>query len=138
MKKFSVVMALMIALFIGGKASAESWVVIDKTDFITTSIDKDSIKRGTESKNFPKFNRKDGYSAKIKFDFEFKEKEIDDFSTVNLVSFYEKDGERMFCTLDGYDGTDYPEKESQVEQEKVDIKGRVMPKVWDYIEKNLK
>ncbi len=57
---------------------------------------------------------------------------------VYLVSFYEKDGERMFCMLDGYPKSEYPSKESEVIQEKVDIEGRVWPKVWDYIEKNLK
>ncbi len=53
---------------------------------------------------------------------------------VYLISFYEKDGERMFCLLDGYDGSDDP---SDIIQEKVDLEGRVWPKVWTYIEKTL-
>lgn len=136
MKKFSVIMALVIALFIGGNASAASWVEIDNSDGIILSVDKDSIKRGTESKKFPKFNRKDGYSAIVKLDIKMSESEKMDM--VYLVSFYEKNGERMFCLLDGYGNTTYPAKDSDVIQEKVDTEGYVWSKVWDYIEKNLK
>ena len=136
MKKFSVIMALVIALFIGGNASAASWEVVSADDSIVTSIDKDSIKRGTDSKKFPKFNRKDGYSAIVKLDMKISDSEKIDMTY--LISFYEKNGERMFCLLDSYDNTKYPEKESDVIEEKVDIEGRVWPKVWTYIEKNLK
>lgn len=136
MKIFSVVLALVIALFIGGTASAANWVEVDSRDSIVTSIDKDSIKRGTDSKKFPKFNRKDGYSAIVKLDMKISGSEKIDMTY--LISFYEKNGERMFCLLDSYDNTKYPEKESDVIEEKVDIEGRVWPKVWDYIEKNLK
>ena len=136
MKKFSVIMALVIALFIGGNASAASWEVVSADDSIVTSIDKNSIKRGTDSKKFPKFNRKDGYSAIVKLDVKVSESEKMDM--VYLVSFYEKNGERMFCLLDGYGKTTYPAKESDVIEEKVDTEGYVWSKVWDYIEKNFK
>ena len=129
-------MALVIAFFIGGKASAASWETVDTRSGIVTSVDKDSIRRGTDSKNFPKFNRKDGYSAIVKLDIKISDSEKMDL--IYLVSFYEQNGERMFCLLDGYEGTNYPEKESDVLQEKVDIEGRVWPTVWAYIEKNLK
>lgn len=134
MKIFSVVLALVIAIFISKTASAESWVeVVDKYE-IVTSIDKDSIKRGTESKKFPKFNRKDGYSAILKLKF----KDVDNLEMVHLVSFYEKNGERMFCFLDDYDKSNSPAKESEVLEEKVDREGSVFPEIWAYIEKNLK
>jgi len=136
MKMFSAVLALVIALFVGGTASAASWQVIRTDGDIVTSIDKDSIRRGTDSKKFPKFNRKDGYSAIVKLDIKISDSEKMDL--VYLVSFYEQNGERMFCLLDGYEGTNYPEKESDVLQEKVDLEGRVWPDVWSYIEKNLK
>ncbi len=136
MKMFSAVLALVIALFIGGTASAATWEVIRTDGDIVTSIDKDSIRRGTDSKKFPKFNRKDGYSAIVKLDMKISESEK--FDMVYLVSFYEQNGERMFCLLDGFGETNYPEKESDVMQEKVDIEGRVWPDVWSYIEKNLK
>ena len=136
MRIFSVVIALVIAFFIGGKASAASWEAVDTRSGIVTSVDKDSIRRGTNSKNFPKFNRKDGYSAIVKLDIKISDSEKMDL--IYLVSFYEQNGERMFCLLDGYEGTNYPEKESDVLQEKVDIEGRVWPTVWAYIEKNLK
>lgn len=136
MKMFSAVLALVIALFIGGTASAATWEVIRTDGDIVTSIDKDSIRRGTDSKKFPKFNRKDGYSAIVKLDMKISESEK--FDMVYLVSFYEQNGERMFCLLDGFGETNYPEKESDVMQEKVDIEGRVWPDVWSYIEKILK
>ena len=136
MKMFSAVLALVIALFIGGTASAATWEVIRTDGDIVTSIDKDSIRRGTDSKKFPKFNRKDGYSAIVKLDIKISDSEKMDL--VYLVSFYEQNGERMFCMLDGFGETNYPEKESDVLQEKVDIEGRVWPEVWSYIEKNLK
>ena len=134
MKIFSVVAVLVIALFVSSTASAASWQVISDKNNIVTSIDKDSIRRGTESRKFPKFNRKDGYSAIVKLDFTDL-----NFDMVYLVSFYEKNGERMFCLLDGFDNNaTYPEKESDVLEEKVDLEGRVWPGVWSYIEKNLK
>ena len=136
MKIFSVVLAFVIALCIGGTVSAANWVEVDSRDSIVTSIDKDSIKRGTDSKAFPKFNRKDGYSAIVKLDMKISDSEKLDLTY--LVSFYEKNGERIFCMLDGYPESTYPAKESEVLEEKVDLEGRVWPKVWDYIEKNLK
>lgn len=136
MKKVSVVIALVIAIFVSSNASAASWVELDTRNDIVTLIDKDSIKRGTDSKQFPKFNRKDGYSAIVKLDIKISDSEKLDM--VYLVSFYEKDGERMFCMLDGYPKAEYPSKGSEVIQEKVDIEGRVWAKVLDYIEKNLK
>ena len=136
MKTFSVIMAFVFALFIGGTVSAANWVEVDTRDDIVTSIDKDSIRRGTESKKFPKFNRKDGYSAIVKLDIKMSDSET--FDMTYLVSFYEKNGERMFCLLDSYDNTNYPAKDSDVIQEKVDLEGRVWPKVWTYIENNLK
>lgn len=136
MKVFSAILALVIALFIGGTASASNWVEVDKSNDIVTSIDKDSIRRGTDSKAFPKFNRKDGYSAIVKLDIKMSDSEKIDLTY--LVSFYEKNGERMFCLLDGYPDQTYPTKESEVMEEKVDLDGRVWPKVWTYIEKNLK
>ena len=137
MKKFSAVMALVIAIFIGGRASAASWEVIESNDNgIVTSVDKDSIKRGTDSKNFPKFNRQDGFSAIVKLDVKVSDSK--NIEMIYLVSFYENNGERMYCLLDGYGETSYPSKESEVLQENVDTDGAVWKKVWSYIEKNLK
>ena len=137
MKVFSIVMALVIAIFIGGTASAAAnWEEIVNNDGTIISIDKDSIKKGTDSKEFPKFNRNDGFSAIVKINMKIKD--LDDMETINLVSFYEKNGERMFCVLDSLGGTNYPEKESEIFQEKVDVDGRVWKDVWAYIEKNLK
>lgn len=136
MKIFSVAVAFVIALFISGNALAANWVEINSRDSIIISIDKDSIQRGTDSKKFPNFNRKDGYSAIVKLDMKISDSENLDMTF--LVSFYEKNGERMFCLLDNLDGSNYQEKDSDIIQEKVDLEGRVWPKVWDYIEKNLK
>ena len=136
MKIFSVILAFVIALFISGNASAANWVEVENRDSIVIFIDKDSIQRGTDSKKFPNFNRKDGYSAIIKLDIKISDSE--NLDLMHLISFYEKNGERMFCFLESLDGSKYPEKDSDILQEKVDLEGRVWPKVWDYIEKNLK
>lgn len=136
MKMFSAVMALVIAIFISGNASAATWeVAVDDHDGVIISIDKDSIKRGTDSKEFPKFNRKDGFSAVVKISINDKDVH---FEMTNLISFYEKDGKRMYCLLDSYDKTEYKMTEKDIEEEEVDVDGRVWKDVWAYIEKNLK
>ena len=136
MKIFSVILAFVIALFTSGNASAANWVEVENRDSIVIFIDKDSIQRGTDSKKFPNFNRKDGYSAIIKLDIKISDSENLDMT--HLISFYEKNGERMFCFLESLDGSNYPEKDSDILQEKVDTKESAFPKIWDYIEKNLK
>ena len=141
-KAFSIVLALIMAIFISGKASAANWEVIDSAETedkvkIITSIDKDSIKRGTDSKQLPKFNRTDGFSAIMKLEILSDKFKIDD--SVFLVSFYEEKGERMYCLLDYYsNGPDYKVKESEVTPINVDISGSIWPKVWNFIENNLK
>ncbi len=141
-KLFSVVMALVIAIFISGKASAANWAVVDSEGTrdelkIVTSIDKDSIKRGTKSENFPKFNRTDGFSAIMKIEFQSTKFEMSD--SVLLVSFYEENGERMYCLLDNYSGDpNYPTKESEITPVNVDMSGSVWPKLYSFIENNLK
>ena len=136
MKAFSVALAFVIALFVSGSASAENWVEVEKQGNIIALVDKDSIRRGTDSKQFPKFNRTDGYSAIVKLNMKFKDSE--DFNMISLMSFYKKNGERMFRTLEFYEPKSDDMSESDVIEEKVDVEGRVWPKVWDYIEANLK
>ena len=141
-KAFSIVMALVIAIFISGKASAANWSVVESADAgdgvkIVTTIDKDSIKRGTDSKKFPKFNRTDGFSAIMKVEILSTKFKIDD--TVLLVSFYEENGERMYCTLDDYsENQNYTTKESDITPMNVGTSGSVWPKVWSFVENNLK
>ena len=129
-------MAFVIAIFFCGKASAESFEVIDNDNGIITSIDKDSIRHGTDSKKFPKFNRQDGYSAIVKIDVKINDSE--NVEMIHLVSFYEKDGEKMYCLLDGFGKTNYPSKESEVIQENADKDGKVWKKVLSYIYANIK
>ena len=142
MKAFSIVMALVIAIFISGKASAANWAVIDSVETkdeikIVTSVDKDSIKRGTDSKQYPKFNRTDGFSAIVKVEFQSTIFEMSDM--VFLVSFYEENGERMYCLLDDYDGDPkYSAKESEIVPINLDGKDSAWPKVWSFVENNLK
>lgn len=141
-KAFSIVMALVIAIFISGKASAANWAVIDSVETkdevkIVTSVDKDSIKRGTTSEKFPKFNRTDGFSAIMKIEFQTTKFQMSD--SVFLVSFYEENGERMYYTLDDYSGDpDYQTKESEITPGNVDGSGRVWPIAWSFVENNLK
>ncbi|MBQ6131864.1 MAG: hypothetical protein IJL12_05945 [Selenomonadaceae bacterium] len=141
-KAFSIVMALVIAIFISGKASAADWAVIESVEGgdevkIITSIDKDSIKRGTDSEKFPKFNRTDGFSAIMKIEIQSTKFKMSD--SVFLVSFYEENGERMYYILDDYsEDTDYQIKESEITPGNVDGSGRVWPIAWRFIENNLK
>ena len=136
MKAFSIALAFVIALFVSGNASAANWVEVENHGHIIALVDKDSIRRGTDSKVFPKFNRTDGYSAIVKLNMKFDDGK--EFNMVSLMSFYKKNGERMFRTLEFYEPKSENVSESDVIEEKVDVEGRVWPKVWDYIETNLK
>lgn len=136
MKAFSVALAFVIALFVSGNASAANWVEVDNKDNTTTWVDTDSIRRGTESQKFPKFNRTDGYSAVVKLNLKFPNGT--EFNMVSLMSFYKKNGERMFRTLEFYEPKSDDMTENDVIEEKVDVEGRVWSKVCDYIEANLK
>ena len=54
-KAFSTLMALIMSIFISGEASAANWVEVDTRETkdkvkLITYVDKDSIKRGTDSK----------------------------------------------------------------------------------------
>ena len=142
-KAFSIAMALIMSIFISGEASAANWAVVDSVEEkgeakIVTSIDKDSIKRGTDSKQYPKFNRTDGFSAIMKIEFQSTKFKISD--SVFLVSFYEENGEKMYCILDDYseDKNYTPTKESEITPINVYMSGSVWPKVCSFIENNLK
>ena len=54
MKKFSCLMAFVFVILLSSTALAANWEVVDKNETngvtITTSVDKDSIKRGINSK----------------------------------------------------------------------------------------
>ena len=141
MRLFSVVAAFVFALFITSSALAANWEVVEVDDDgkirIITSVDKDSIRRGTDSKAFPKFSRKDGFSAIIKI--EFKIKGAKDAEIINnLVSFYEENGVRIYSLLDSYSATKYPQSEKDILKENVDTDGKVWVKVWSFIQGNLK
>lgn len=141
-KAFSIVMALIMSIFISGEASAANWEEIDIRETkdkvkLITSVDKDSIKRGTDSKQYPTFNRTDGFSAIVKVEFQSTLFEMSDI--VTLVSFYEENGKRMYCLLDDLDGDpQYSAKESELVPISLDGKDSAWPKVWSFIENNLK
>ena len=139
-KVFLVVMSLVMVMIISGQASAANWEVVDfgKEENgikIVTSVDKDSIRLGTESQKFAKYNRKEGFSAIVKLEFKIQgQKEVE---LINLVSFYEEKGERKYCMLDDYANSSDERKESDIIVENVDKDGVVWKKVWSYIESNL-
>ena len=141
-KAFSIAMALIMSIFISGEASATNWEVIDTRETkdkvkLITYVDKDSIKRGTDSKQYPKFNRTDGFSAIVRVEFQSTLFEMSDI--VSLVSFYEENGKRMYCLLDDYDGDPkYSAKESEIVPINLDGKDSAWPKVWSFVENNLK
>ena len=137
MKKIAMFAAFIMAIIFSSNVSAENWELVNNYESAYVYVDKDSIQRGTKSEKFPKFNREDGFSAKVKMEIRDKDPKLN-MEMVHLTSFYKKDGERMLCTLESCDGANYPEKESDIIEEKVDSKGRELYKIWDYIEKNLK
>ena len=142
-KVFSIAMALIMSIFISGEASAANWVEVDTRETkdkvkLITYVDKDSIKRGTDSKQYPKFNRTDGFSAIMKIEFQSTKFKMSD--SIFLVSFYEENGEKMYCILDDYseDKNYTPTKEIEITPINVYMSGSVWPKVCSFIENNLK
>ncbi len=141
-KVFSMVIALIMAIFTSGEASAANWVEVDTRETkdkvkLITYVDKDSIKRGTDSKQYPKFNRKDGFSAIVRVKFQSTVFEMSDI--VTLVSFYEENGKKMYYLLDDYDGNPkYSAKESELVPMNIDGKDSAWPKVWSFVENSLK
>lgn len=133
--------AFVFAIIISAEASAASWAFVDPVDSgdevqIITSVDKDSIKRGTSSRYFPKYNRKDGFSAIVKI--AVKVPGAEDTELVNLVSFFGENGVRKYCLLDVYGKSGSSQNESDILTENVDSDGTTWPKVWKFVSSNLK
>ena len=144
MKKFSTIMAFVFAIIFSSTAFAANWELIssiDESDMkIKYYVDKDSIKRGTNSKKFKTFNRKDGFSAIIKLDMQVKDTEP--VEAVNWVSFYEENGTRYLAYLDSLDTENKFEADSDkdVLVDTIEDNGEkeMWVKIWDFIQKNLK
>ena len=144
MKKFSCLMAFVFVILLSSTALAANWEVVDKNETngvtITTSVDKDSIKRGINSKQF-KMSRKDGFSALIKIAVT-SNNDNHDATIINYVGFVEEKGKRCYYYMDSYDekGKIVPDETSNPKAEAYDVDkdGEVWPKVWDFITKNLK
>lgn len=142
MKKLSVVMAFVFAIMFSSTALAANWIVVDNDKSgeaveITTSVDKDSIKRGIKSAQYD-FSRNDGFSAIV--NIKISGKDIDDVKLIYLVGFYEENGVRKYCFLESFDdkGKMQPKEFTKIESYNVDSDGDVWPLVWDFIKKNLK
>lgn len=137
MKKIlSFVMAFVIAIFISGQASAANWSLIEDDGGIVTEIDTDSIKRGTESKKFPQFNRTDGFSAVVRITMQLENNEK--FEMVNLMSFYEADGDKMYRLLESSLKDDGPITAEDAVEGYVETDGEIWIKVWNFIQAKLK
>lgn len=140
MKKFFMLAAFIFAVTISSTALAADWVLLDTTGDgdakLNTYVDKDSIKRGIHSERYG-ISRDDGFSVHIKMEFP-AEKSL---TMINLVGFYEDNGEKFYLYLDELDanGNPAPEEPRTVEPAKADgSDGLVWPKVFDYVQKNLK
>lgn len=144
MKKFSMVMALVFAIMFSSTAFAANWEQVASVDEsgmkIKYLVDKDSIQRGTNSKKFKTFNRKDGFSAVIKLDMQVKDTEP--VAATNLVSFYEENGKRYFAYLDSFDTENKFEADSDkdviIDTIEVNDGKEMWLKIWDFVQKNLK
>ena len=144
MKKFSMVMAFVFAVIFSSTAFAATWEQVASVDEsgmkIKYFIDKDSIQRGTNSKKFKTFNRKDGFSAIIKLNIQVKDTEPVD--ATNLVSFYEENGTRYFAYLDSMDTENKFEADSDkdviIDTIEVNDGKEMWVKIWDFVQKNSK
>ena len=68
---------------------------------------------------------------------EIKVRSQEELELINLVSFYKKKSERLYCMLDDCANSADDRKESDIIIENVDKDGVVWKKVWSYIESNL-
>ena len=140
MKKFSVLVAFLVAVMISSTALAANWVVVDSSDEngtkITFSVDKDSIKRGSQFKKF-NYSRPDGFSANVKMEMDIQGKPL---VTIMSVGFFEENGAKKYCVFEVCDENGKPEAGTP---DKIEIanadgnEGTIWPIVWDYVEKNL-
>lgn len=79
MKKLAILVVFMFTLILSTNAFAAKWELVDTVKDsgleIKVLVDKDSIRKGTASKKFPKYNRSDGFSAIVKFDMKIEDNE---------------------------------------------------------------
>lgn len=137
MKKFSVLVAFLCAVMISSTALAADWVKIDTEDDSTVYVDKSSIIRGIQSKHYD-FSRNDGCSAIVKIEFAMPDQTV---TLINLVGFFEENGAKKYILLDSLDenGKLTAQQAENIEVEKADgTAGTIWPKVYDYVQKNLR
>ena len=140
MKKIFMLATFLFAVMISSTALAADWVLIDtsKEGDITLNfyVDKDSIKRGIHSERYG-IARADGCSVHVKMELLAEES----LTMINLVGFYEDNGEKLYLYLDALDanGNSAPEEPRTVEASKADgSDGVIWPKIYDYVQQNLK
>lgn len=144
MKKLSCLMAFAFVILFSSSALAANWVEVDRTDdqgiIFSVYVDKDSIKRGIESKQF-KMSRKDGFSTNVKVEVKTSPDD-ESVSLINYVGFAEKNGKRFYYFMDTLDanGNVIPEdsKNPEVVEADVDKNGTIWISVWDFVTDNLK
>ena len=137
MKKFSMLMAFLFAVMISSTALAADWVQLDGDKDSKFYIDKSSIKRGIES-NYFDFSRKDGYSAIVKMEFIMPDQTI---TMIHLVGLFEDNGVKKYILLESLDanGNIEAQQSDKAEPELADgSDGTIWPKVYDYVQKNVK
>ena len=148
MKKLAILAVFVFTLILSTNAFAAKWELVDTVKDsgleIKVLVDKDSIRKGTASKKFPKYNRSDGFSAIVKFDMKIEdnEKKMHQVEATNLYSFYEENGVRKYTILESYDknGKIAESDEKDILTDDVDAKdsGKEFPIIWEFIQKKLK
>ena len=144
MKKLAILASFIFTLVISANAFAAKWELVDTVKDseieIKVLVDTESIRKGTESKKFAKYNRSDGFSAIVKFDMKIENNE--NIEVTNLYSFYEEKGVRKYTALESYDknGKIGKTEEKDIVTDDVDAKdrGTEFPIIWEFIQKNLK
>ena len=140
MKKFSVLITFLVAVMISSTALAANWVVVDSSNengvLSSISVDKDSIKRGIESKKF-NYSRSDGFSANVKIVMEVQGQP---FTMIMSTGFFEENGAKKYCVFEIYEenGNLSAGTPDKIEIANADgSEGTIWPTVWAYVEKNL-
>ena len=143
MRKIFALATFFFAVMISSTALAANWINVDsyklKSSTSNTYVDKDSIKRGIESKQF-NISRSDGCSAVVKTEF------IDNNITITiifLVGFIEENGKYKYCMLDELDDNGNIKPSEDTKAEFADVKadgsnGKIWPIVLNFVKDNLK
>ena len=137
-KKISMLAAFLFAVMISSTALAANWTEIDVGEKDTKIyVDKNSIKRGVQFAELG-VDRPDGFSANVKIEFIISDK--DTCAMINSMGFFEDNGLKKKCYISKLDENGNPVQDPSFTPEISNADGsdgKIWPKVYEYIQKNL-